>query len=147
MSEAYNTGTKPRFSVTSFSEVKKTTKPPSQKFYEKLLTLSPLYVGFLLFNISISIFVLSFLSEKEKNGEKMRNKAVAIASVLIALGAFMWLWTNERMWLIFASLTATTMFFSLSYCFYLEKKKRQTYSYSFMGILYIILTVMLYAYL
>lgn len=53
----------------------------------------------------------------------MRNKAVAIASVLIALGAFMWLWTNERMWLIFASLTATTMFFSLSYCFYLEKKK------------------------
>lgn len=76
-----------------------------------------------------------------------RNKAVAIASVLIALGAFMWLLTNERMWLIFASLTATTMFFSLSYCFYLEKKRRQTYSYSFMGILYIILTVMLYAYL
>ena len=104
-------------------------------------------MGFLLFNISISIFVLSFLSEKEKNGEKMRNKAVAIASVLIALGAFMWLWTNERMWLIFSSLTATTMFFSLSYCFYLEKKKRQTFSYSFMGILYIILTVMLYAYL
>ena len=50
-----------------------------------------------------------------------RNKAVAIASVLIALGAFMWLLTNERIWLIFASLTATTMFFSLSYCFYLEK--------------------------
>ena len=104
-------------------------------------------MGFFLFNISISIFVLSFLSEKEKNGEKMRNKAVAIASVLIAIGAFMWLWTNERMWLIFASLTATVMFFSLAYCFYLEKKKRQTYSYSFMGILYIILTVMLYAYL
>ena len=104
-------------------------------------------MGFLLFNISISIFVLSFLSEKEKNGEKMRNKAVAIASVLIAIGAFMWLWTNERMWLIFSSLTATTMFFSLSYCFYLEKKGRQTYSYSFMGVLYIILTVMLYAYL
>lgn len=77
----------------------------------------------------------------------MRNKAVAIASVLIALGAFMWLWKNERMWLIFSSLTATTMFFSLSYCFYLEKKRRQTYSYSFMGILYIVLTVMLYAYL
>lgn len=77
----------------------------------------------------------------------MRNKAVAIASILIAIGAFMWLLTNERMWLIFSSLTATTMFFSLSYCFYLEKKKRQTYSYSFMGILYIILTVMLYAYL
>lgn len=77
----------------------------------------------------------------------MRNKAVTIASVLIALGAFMWLSTNEHIWLIFSSLTATTMFFSLSYCFYLEKKKRQTYSYSFMGILYIILTVMLYAYL
>ena len=77
----------------------------------------------------------------------MRNKAVAIASVLIALGAFMWLWTNEKIWLVSSSLTATTMFFSLSYCFYLEKKRRQTFSYSFMGILYIILTVMLYAYL
>ena len=77
----------------------------------------------------------------------MRNKAVAIASVLIALGAFMWSWTNEKIWLVSSSLTATTMFFSLAYCFYLEKKKRQTFSYSFMGILYIILTVMLYAYL
>lgn len=77
----------------------------------------------------------------------MRNKAVLIASVLIMIGICLWLWTNEKIWLIFASLTATTMFFSLSYCFYLEKKKRQTYSYSFMGILYIVLTVMLYAYL
>ena len=76
----------------------------------------------------------------------MRNKALAIASVLIAIGAFMWLWTNERMWLIFSSLTATAMFFSLAYCFYLEKRKRQVFSYSFMGILYIILTILLYLY-
>lgn len=77
----------------------------------------------------------------------MQNKAVAIASVLIALGAFMWLWTNEKIWLVSSSIVATVMFFSLAYCFYLEKKRRQTYSYSFMGVLYIILTVMLYAYL
>lgn len=77
----------------------------------------------------------------------MRNKVVLLASVLIMIGLCLWLWTSERIWLIFSSLTATTMFFSLSYCFYLEKKRRQTYSYSFMGVLYIILTVMLYAYL
>lgn len=77
----------------------------------------------------------------------MRNKAVLIASVLIMIGICLWLWTNEKIWLVSSSLTATTMFFSLSYCFYLEKKKRQTYSYSIMGILYIILTLMLYAYL
>lgn len=77
----------------------------------------------------------------------MRNKAVLIASVLIMIGICLWLWTNEKIWLVSSSIVATTMFFSLSYCFYLEKKKRQTYSYSFMGILYIILTVMLYAYL
>ena len=77
----------------------------------------------------------------------MRNKAVLIASVLIMIGICLWLWTNEKIWLVSSSIVATVMFFSLAYCFYLEKKKRQTYSYSFMGILYIILTVMLYAYL
>lgn len=77
----------------------------------------------------------------------MRNKAVLIASVLIMIGICLWLWTNEKIWLVSSSIAATMMFFSLAYCFYLEKRIRQTYSYSFMGILYIILTVMLYAYL
>ena len=76
----------------------------------------------------------------------MRNKAVAIASILIMIGICLWLWTNQKIWLISSSLTATVMFFSLAYCFYLEKRKRQVFSYSFMGILYIILTLLLQVY-
>lgn len=76
----------------------------------------------------------------------MRNKAVLIASVLIMIGICLWLWTNEKIWLVSSSIAATVMFFSLAYCFYLEKRKRQVFSYSFMGILYIILTLLLQVY-
>lgn len=57
----------------------------------------------------------------------MRNKAVLLASVLIMIGLCLWSWTSERIWLVSSSLAATVMFFSLAYCFYLEKRNNFNY--------------------